>query len=78
MFDSLKSKLIGAGAVVAAAAPTFASEGTSNTVAWWPTTVTSSVFDGILTTVAPIAIAVVVGVSGVRVAIKLINRGAGR
>lgn len=46
--------------------------------AWWPSTVTSSSFDGILTTVAPIAIAVVVGVAGIRVAIKLINRGAGK
>lgn len=46
--------------------------------AWWPTTVTESSFDGILTTVAPIAIAVVVGVAGIRVAIKLINRGAGK
>lgn len=45
---------------------------------WWPTTVTSTSFDGILTTVAPIAIAVVVGVAGIRVAIKLINRGAGK
>ena len=45
---------------------------------WWPSTVTSSSFDGILTTVAPIAIAVVIGVAGVRVAIKLINRGAGK
>lgn len=78
MFDSLKSKLIGAGALVASAAPTFASEGTSSTVTWWPSSVNSTVFDGILTTVAPIAIAVVVGVAGVRVAIKLINRGAGK
>lgn len=45
---------------------------------WWPSSVTESVFDGVLTSVAPIAIAVVVGVAGVRVAIKLINRGAGK
>lgn len=51
---------------------------TSNAPAWWPSTVTESSFDGILTTVAPIAIAVVVGVAGIRVAIKLINRGAGK
>lgn len=51
---------------------------TSNTVAWWPSSVDNTVFDGVLTTVAPIAIAVVVGVAGVRVAIKLINRGAGK
>lgn len=49
-----------------------------NAPAWWPSSVTSSSFDGILTTVAPIAIAVVVGVAGIRVAIKLINRGAGK
>ena len=59
-----------------AAASSFAS--TSNTVAWWPASVDNTVFDGVLTTVAPIAIAVVVGVAGVRVAIKLINRGAGK
>ena len=59
-----------------AAVSSFAS--TSNAPAWWPGTVTSSSFDGILTTVAPIAIAVVVGVAGIRVAIKLINRGAGK
>lgn len=46
--------------------------------AWWPDSVTTSVFDGVLQSVAPIAIAVVVGVAGVRVAIKLINRGAGK
>lgn len=77
MFDSLKSKLIAGGALVASAAPTFASE-SGSTVTWWPSSVNDTVFDGILTTVAPIAIAVVVGVAGVRVAIKLINRGAGK
>jgi len=51
---------------------------TSSAPAWWPSSVDSSSFDGILTTVAPIAIAVVVGVAGIRVAIKLINRGAGK
>lgn len=45
---------------------------------WWPSSVDSTVFDSTLLTVAPIAIAVVVGVAGVRVAIKLINRGAGK
>lgn len=50
----------------------------STAPAWWPEAVTSSSFDGILSTVAPIAIAVVVGVAGIRVAIKLINRGAGK
>ena len=50
----------------------------STAPSWWPTEITSSVFDSTLLTVAPIAIAVVVGVAGVRVAIKLINRGAGK
>lgn len=35
-------------------------------------------FDGVLSYAAPVAIAVVVGVAGVRVVIKLINRGAGK
>lgn len=60
-----------------AAVASFAST-TPSSPDWWPSTVTSSSFDGILTTVAPIAIAVVIGVAGVRVAIKLINRGAGK
>lgn len=59
-----------------AAVASFAS--TPAAPSWWPATVTNSSFDGILTTVAPIAIAVVIGVAGVRVAIKLINRGAGK
>lgn len=50
----------------------------TSTPSWWPSSVTNSVFDGVLQAVAPIAIAVVVGVAGVRVAIKLINRGAGK
>ena len=58
-----------------AAVSSFAS---TNTPSWWPSTVTSSSFDGVLETIAPIAIAVVIGVAGVRVAIKLINRGAGK
>lgn len=61
------------------AVASFAS-GTGGTTApsWWPSAVNNTVFDGVLTSVAPIAIAVVVGVAGVRVAIKLINRGAGK
>lgn len=68
-------KLLAIPAVAAVAS--FAQTGAS-APAWWPSTVDSSSFDGILTTVAPIAIAVVVGVAGIRVAIKLINRGAGK
>lgn len=60
---------------VLAAASAFANDSGPS---WWPSSVTTSVFDDVLTSVAPIAIAVVVGVAGVRVAIKLINRGAGK
>lgn len=60
-----------------AAVSSFAST-TSTVPSWWPSSVDSTVFDSTLLTVAPIAIAVVVGVAGVRVAIKLINRGAGK
>lgn len=59
------------------AVASFASTG-ADAPSWWPSSVTNTVFDGVLTSVAPIAIAVVVGVAGVRVAIKLINRGAGK
>ena len=60
-----------------AAVSSFAS--TSSAPSWWPTTgVDSTVFDGVLTKAAPIAIAVEVGVAGVRMVIKLINRGAGK
>lgn len=60
------------------AVASFASTGGADAPSWWPSSVTNTVFDGVLTSVAPIAIAVVVGVAGVRVAIKLINRGAGK
>ena len=61
-----------------AAVSSFASTA-STAPSWWPTTgVDSTVFDGVLTKAAPIAIAVVVGVAGVHVVIKLINRGAGK
>ncbi|MBR3073597.1 hypothetical protein [Fibrobacter sp.] len=43
---------------------------------WWPASDPS--FDGVLSKAAPVALAVVVGVAGVRVVIKLINRGAGK
>lgn len=46
--------------------------------AWWPSDTSKTSFDGVLGAVAPVAIAVVIGVAGVRVAIKLINRGAGK
>ena len=44
----------------------------------WPSGVDSTLFDGVLSQAAPIALAVVVGVAGVRVVIKLLNRGAGK
>lgn len=50
----------------------------TNTPSWWPSAVDSTLFDSTVQTVAPIALAVVVAVAGVRVAIKLINRGAGK
>lgn len=71
MFTKVRNFLI-AGAAAATAAMA------DNSVAWWPASVDKTAFDGTLETVAPIAIAVVIGVAGVRVAIKLINRGAGK
>ena len=44
----------------------------------WTSTLDVKAFDGVLSAVAPVALAVVVGVAGIRVAIKLINRGAGK
>ena len=38
----------------------------------------SSDFISVLTTVAPLAVGIVVGVIGVRLVIKLFNRGAGK
>lgn len=74
MFSSIKSKVVAA----VGAASLFASNAMAATPSWWPSSVDSSAFDDILSTAAPIAIAVVVGVAGVRVVIKLINRGAGK
>lgn len=59
---------------VVAAVASFANTAPS----WWPTDTSKTSFDGVLGAVAPVAIAVVIGVAGVRVAIKLINRGAGK
>ena len=50
----------------------------TNTAPQWAQDLSGDEFNSILGEVAPIAIAVVVGVAGVRVAIKLINRGAGK
>lgn len=75
MFSSIKSKVVAA----VGAASVFASNAMAAAPTWWPESgADSSVFDGVLSSAAPIAIAVVVGVAGVRVVIKLINRGAGK
>lgn len=68
--QKIKTALIGLAATVTAsmaAAPS-----------WVPSGIDSTTFDDTLSWAAPIAIAVVVGVAGVRVVIKLINRGAGK
>lgn len=44
----------------------------------WATSMSASEFTAIIGEVAPIALTVVFAVAGVRVAIKLINRGAGK
>lgn len=75
MFKNVKTKIVGlaltAAAAANAAAPSWATgDASSDSV--------TSLFDGVLEYAAPIGIAVVVGVAGVRVVIKLINRGAGK
>lgn len=60
-----------------AAVASFASA-TPTAPTWWPSEVTSTVFDGVIYKAAPIAILTVVGVAGVRVVIKLLNRAAGK
>lgn len=74
MFSSIKSKVVAA----VGAASLFASNAMAAAPGWWPAGADSTVFDDVLGSAAPIAIAVVVGVAGVRVVIKLINRGAGK
>jgi len=44
----------------------------------WADTSVGSSFTDVLSYAAPIALGIVVGVAGVRVVIKLINRGAGK
>ena len=75
MFSSIKSKVLAA----VGAASLFASNAMAAAPSWWPASgADSTVFDDVLSSAAPIAIAVVGGVAGVRVVIKLINRGAGK
>lgn len=60
-----------------AAVASFASEG-AGTAPGWATDMSAGEFNAIIGEVAPIALTVVFAVAGVRVAIKLINRGAGK
>lgn len=66
--------------VVAGAAAATAAMANTTTPDWWPTTelANNAGFDGVIFGAAPIAVGVVVAVAGVRVLIKLINRGAGK
>lgn len=59
-----------------AAVASFASPGAS--APSWATSMSAGEFTAIIGEVAPIALTVVFAVAGVRVAIKLINRGAGK
>ena len=70
-------KKIALAAPALAAVSSFASEGGSTN--WYDgITFASTGFGDVVATAAPVAIAVVVAVAGVRVFIKLINRGAGK
>lgn len=75
MFKNLKTKiycLTGlAMATAANAAPAWATGNASGDSV-------SSAFDEVMSYAAPIGIGVVVAVAGIRVVIKLINRGAGK
>ena len=51
---------------------------TPSTAPEWATSMSAGEFTAIIGEVAPIALTVVFAVAGVRVAIKLINRGAGK
>lgn len=77
MFKNLGAKIMAIPAV-AAVASFAAAEAPGWTTATGMPSASEGAFDGVLEYAAPIAIAVVVGVAGVRVVIKLINRGAGK
>lgn len=71
----MKKKILGLAALASAAA--------ANAAPAWATgkasgDSVSSAFDEVMTYAAPIGIGVVVAVAGIRVVIKLINRGAGK
>lgn len=76
MLNKLGAKIMAIPAVAAVAS--FAADAPSWTTATGMPSTSEGAFDGVLEYAAPIAIAVVVGVAGVRVVIKLINRGAGK
>lgn len=71
MFNKVKNWLIGSAAFATAVMADQAAPG-------WATELSASEFTSIIGEVAPIALTVVFAVAGVRVAIKLINRGAGK
>lgn len=71
----MKNKILGLAALASAAA--------ANAAPAWATgdasgDSVSSAFDEVMSYAAPIGIGVVVAVAGIRVVIKLINRGAGK
>ena len=74
MFKTIKSKVMGLAALAATAANAAPSWATGNASA---DSVSNSISD-VIEYAAPIGIGVVVAVAGVRVVIKLINRGAGK
>lgn len=71
MFNKAKNWLIGSAAFATAV---MAEESAPD----WATQLSAGEFTSIIGEVAPIALTVVFAVAGVRVAIKLINRGAGK
>ncbi len=77
--NKIRNKVIGlAGLATAISSGAFAETGATSSAPKWAQELSADSFDSILGSVAPIALAVVFGVAGVRVAIKLINRGAGK
>lgn len=81
MLKTLKGKVLAVSAGVGALAPSvFASEGGSTTSVDWTNMATkaNTAFGDVISAIAPVAIGVVILVAGVRVFIKLINRGAGK
>lgn len=85
MFEKIKdakAKLIGLSLLAASTLASADASSTTSSVDWWPSSVgtdaSSAGFGDIVAIGAAIGIGVVVMVAGVRVVIKLINRGAGK